>query len=157
MNAVTEPLVVAHEHDFYAWTRRQAELVRARRLDELDLDHLPEEIESTGNEVLFAVQSYTRQALIHLLLLQFSPAVDPREHWADELDNFRDEIDQRLKGNPSLRPRMGEVLADQWPRARRRALRKLAQDRIGQLADECPFALAQVLDPDWLPPRDAAR
>ena len=126
MNTITEPAVAApgtneYDHDFYTWTQHQAALVRAGRFAEVDRDNLAEEIESMGSEVLFAVQSYTRQALIHLLLLQFSPAVDPRRHWTDELGNFRAEIDQRLVRNPSLRRRTDEILQQAWRYARRQA------------------------------------
>lgn len=37
-----------HATDFYSWTRQQAELLRARRLDELDTEHLMEELWDLG-------------------------------------------------------------------------------------------------------------
>lgn len=33
-----------HDEDFYAWTKRQAALLRARRCNALDLDHLVEAV-----------------------------------------------------------------------------------------------------------------
>ena len=38
-----------YEEDFYVWSQRQAELLRARRYDELDLEHLIEEVEDLGD------------------------------------------------------------------------------------------------------------
>lgn len=157
MNVAAEPLVIGYEQDFHAWARRQADLVRARRFGELDVDNLAEEIESMGREQLTAVKSYTLQALVHMLLLQFSPATEPRAHWQDELGRFREEIDLRLEDSPSLRPRMGDVLAGMWPRARRRALDKLARNGVRTLPGECPYGIEQLLDMDWLPSHEPAR
>ena len=151
MNAVTEPLIVGYVQDFYAWTQRQAALMRAGRLSELDRDNLAEEIESMGNEVLHAVRSYLRRAVEHLLYLQFSPASDPREHWADELHRFRREIADRLEDSPSLRRKLDDAFARAWKNARSDALRKLARDGVRDLPDDCPYTLEQLLDLDWLP------
>jgi hypothetical protein len=35
--------------DFYEWTAQSAELLRQHRLQDLDLEHLAEEIEALGN------------------------------------------------------------------------------------------------------------
>src|SRR5262249_3731016 len=37
-----------YEQDFYAWTQRTAELLRAGRFDEADIEHVAEEIEDMG-------------------------------------------------------------------------------------------------------------
>ncbi|HJZ99455.1 MAG TPA: DUF29 family protein [Candidatus Solibacter sp.] len=38
-----------YDIDFFEWTKERAELVRARRLDEVDIDHVAEGIESLGS------------------------------------------------------------------------------------------------------------
>src|SRR5262245_15447550 len=37
-----------YEQDFYAWTQRTAELLRAGRFEEADIEHVAEEIEDMG-------------------------------------------------------------------------------------------------------------
>jgi hypothetical protein len=37
-----------YDQDFLAWTEQQAALLRARRLDQLDLDNLAEELDTMG-------------------------------------------------------------------------------------------------------------
>ncbi len=37
-----------YDQDFYVWTEVQAELLRRRRFEELDLDNLIEEVEGLG-------------------------------------------------------------------------------------------------------------
>jgi Domain of unknown function DUF29 len=41
-----------YEKDFYAWSKEQAELLRAGRFGDLDLEHLIEEVDDLG-EVLY--------------------------------------------------------------------------------------------------------
>lgn len=36
--------LTAHEADFHAWALRNAELLREGRLDELDIEHMAEEV-----------------------------------------------------------------------------------------------------------------
>ena len=38
-----------YETDFYAWTQRQAGLIREEEFEQIDWDHLIEEIESLGS------------------------------------------------------------------------------------------------------------
>lgn len=47
-----------YETDFYAWTKRQAELLRAEEFEQIDWDNLIEEIDSLGAEQLHKVESH---------------------------------------------------------------------------------------------------
>ena len=145
------PLSAVYESDFRAWASRQADLLRARRFDELDLDHLIEEVADLGISERKTVFSHARQVLQHLLKLEFSPAEWPRRGWIDSIVGHRTDLDQRLTA--SLRRELEAALADVYARARRDAAKGLKQDRIaeGELPAECPYTLDQVLDPDWLP------
>ena len=62
-----------YEHDFYTWALRQAELVRARRLSELDLENVAEELESLGKEQAHKLESAFRVLLLHLLKWIYQP------------------------------------------------------------------------------------
>jgi hypothetical protein len=48
-----------YEEDYFAWTRAQAEALRARGrgANALDYDHLAEELDALGNEQLAACES----------------------------------------------------------------------------------------------------
>jgi hypothetical protein len=56
-----------YDRDFYTWALRQAELVRARRLGELDLENIAEELRSLGSEQEHRLESSYRVLLMHLL------------------------------------------------------------------------------------------
>jgi hypothetical protein len=70
-----------YEEDFYAWSRRQAELLRLQRFSDLDLAHLIEEVEDFGESVYRSVRSRVRTIVEHLLKLEHSPASDPKRGW----------------------------------------------------------------------------
>ena len=71
-----------YDQDFYVWTEQQAELLRERRFEELDLANLIEEVEGLGDTKKSAVLSNASVIIEHLLKLQHSPAQDPRRNWA---------------------------------------------------------------------------
>jgi hypothetical protein len=74
-----------YEHDFYVWTQLQAKelrrLARTRPNLPLDLAHIAEEIADLGSERRNAVRSWTARVIEHLLLLEQSPAQEPRRGW----------------------------------------------------------------------------
>jgi hypothetical protein len=142
-----------YEADTFAWAMVQAQLLRQGRFSEADIAHIAEEIEDMGKERLHALGSAIRNTLVHLTLLKFSPAVDPRSHWSGEVASFRAEIEQRLEDSPSLRRRLADLMIHEWPRARRIAKLKLGDEMelIRELPKESPFTLEQVMNDDFFP------
>lgn len=145
-----------YEHDFYAWTQTQARELRrfaaTRPNIPLDLSHLAEEIADLGKEQRNSLRSWTRRIIQHLLLLEHSPARDPRPHWVGEIAEFRDEIGGRL--TRTLERDLRRQLPQLYQGARRVVARKMeAQEEgeaAGRLPAECPYAMEQVLG-DWWP------
>jgi len=153
----TKPAEQLYAEDFFVWTQVQArELRRFARLRPnvaLDLRHLAEEIADLGRERRDALRSWTRRIIEHLLLLQHSPAQEPRRGWADEIDTFRDEIELRLTG--SLRRDLRRQLPRLYDRARERARAKLERygetEAAARLPERCPYALDEILGDFWPP------
>jgi hypothetical protein len=143
--------VTLYEEDFYLWVERQAELLRQGRFRALDLAHLIEEVEDLGTNLRNAVASRTREIVLHLLKLQYSPAVEPRRGWRDSVGKQRDDLE--LEITPSLRRHLITELESVYQLARRRAVDDLAQDGVkpDQLPASCPYTLEQILDPVWRP------
>jgi hypothetical protein len=141
-----------YEEDFYVWTQRQAELLRARRYDELDLEHLIEEVEDLGGALKRSVRSRVRTIIEHLLKLQHSPAVDPRPGWRDTVRTQRDDLVDDL--TPSLRRELQGELEELYARARQRAQGSLRDHGEHAAADAlpeaCPYTADQITG-DWVP------
>jgi hypothetical protein len=140
-----------YEEDFYLWVERQADLLRQRRFRDLDLAHLIEELEDLGTNLRNAVTSRTREIILHLLKLQYSPAVAPRRGWRDSVGKQRDDLE--LEITPSLRRHLVAELESVYQLARRRAVDDLAQDGVkpDQLPTGCPYTFDQISDPVWRP------
>jgi Domain of unknown function DUF29 len=140
-----------YDDDFYVWTQRQAELLREGRFADLDLAHLIEEVEDLGATLRNAVARRTREIIVHLLKLEYSPAAEPRRGWQERVGKHRDDLE--LEITPSLRRHVTAELENIFQKARRRAADDLARDHVtlDQLPATCPYTLDQILDPVWRP------
>ncbi len=141
-----------YDQDFYVWTEVQAELLRQRRFDELDLTNLIEEVEGLGDSKKSAVLSNATVVIEHLLKLPHSPATDPRAGWIDAVLEHRNRLEYELT------PRLRQILEDELPRvyamARRTADRRLrvhGEDAAAAaLPAACPYGVDQITG-DWWP------
>ena len=141
-----------YDQDFYVWTEVQAELLRQRRFEALDLDNLIEEVEGFGDSKKSAVLSNATVVIEHLLKLQHSPATDPRAGWVNSV------LEQRNRLEYDLTPRLRQILQDELPRvyaiARRTAERRLRvhgeDTAAAALPAACAYTVDQIID-DWWP------
>jgi len=141
-----------YETDFVTWTREQAEMLRSRRWDNLDLEHLIEEIEDLGDNKLDAFEGALTRVVEHLLKLQYSRAAEPRRGWEISVATHRVNAARHLRRAKSIRKLadLEGIYADG---------RKLAAKSFQSFADadpeilptHCPYTLDQLLDSDWLP------
>jgi Domain of unknown function DUF29 len=148
---VERPTAELYETDFNAWAEQQARLLRERRFDELDLEHLIEEVADLAINQRHAVLGRARRILQHFLKLEHSPATWPRRGWQETIVTQRTDLEERL--TTTLRRELEAGLADAYSRARRDAAKDLRRDKVveAELPASCPYTLDQVLDPDWLP------
>jgi hypothetical protein len=143
-----------YSDDFVAWSSEQAALLRASRFAEIDLAHLVEEVEDLGHSERDAVRSQVRRIIEHLLKLEHSPAVEPREGSRDTLTDARSVLEDKL--TPTLRADLETMLprlyGQMLPKARR-ALRRVGEHAAARaLPATCPYTLDDVCRPEWLPP-----
>ncbi|MCE3246723.1 MAG: hypothetical protein K0R41_548 [Geminicoccaceae bacterium] len=142
-----------HDRDFYAWTRQQAALLRARRFSALDLDRLVEAIEEIGEVQREAALGNARVVLEHLLMLARSPAPDPRNGGRATVREHRARLELGL--TPQLRQALQDELARVYALARRNAEGALRDHGEQAAADAlpatCPYTLDQIAA-DWWPP-----
>jgi len=147
--ALKSPAGSLYDEDFAAWTAATARLLRARRLTELDLEHLAEEVEDMGKSQTRERNSRLRALLVHLLKWQGQPQKRSRG-WRSTIDAQRVELRDLLRQSPSLRHRLPESL----PEVYRDAVRAAGIETglaAGTFPRECPFRVEQILDNDFLP------
>lgn len=136
-----------YDRDILAWSEHQSALLRrvaqGERLNNVDWDHVVEEIEDVGLSELNAVRSYLRQMLVHLLKLRGWADSTACNHWRIELSGFQADAVQRFA--PSMRQRID--VAALYKRARKQ-LDGLHLDNRPPLRfpEACPFSLDDLLD-----------
>lgn len=140
---------VSYEDDLYAWSREQAALLRARRTEGLDWDHLAEEILSMAGRDRRELKNRLRIILLHLLEWQAQPAKQGAS-WRKRLRTQRRHVRDLLQLSPSLRSQVAALMGQCYSDALKDAV-----DETGLPADrfpvDCPYAANEVLDEDYLP------
>jgi hypothetical protein len=141
-----------YEQDLYAWSQAQADLLRAGRFAELDLEHLIEEVEDVGGALQRSVRNRIRTIIEHLLKLEHSPAQEPRAGWRATIRSQRVRLRDVL--TPTLRREVESDLAGLYGDARGLAEGALRDHGEHAAADAlpatCPYSLDQITS-DWLP------
>jgi hypothetical protein len=145
MATITKTL---YDTDFVEWTAQTAELLRQWRFEEIDLEHVVEEIEDLGKRDFKTAQSDLGRMLVHLIKQRIQPDRDGIS-WRGSIVRARREILDELSFSPSLRCR----LSDEVHRVYREALEDALEETnlTARRADlgipgDCPFTLAQLLD-----------
>ena len=140
-----------YEHDFFEWLQTTVLLIKARKWYEIDAYSLAEELNDLGVSQYNAVSSDLYQVLIHLLKWQYQPAMRVDSHsWRDSIVEHRDRIDRLCTRMPSLRNYLPAMLAEEYPRARRRASIQTSLP-LATFPEACPWELSQILDGDFWP------
>ena len=138
-----------YEQDFFEWTVRNAELLRAGRLDEADLEHIAEEIEDMGKSERRELESRLSVLLSHLLKWRFQPDRRGRS-WQATIRVQRAELLRLLADVPSLRRHLRDQLPEVYPIAVEGAI---AETDLPEevFPPACPFSLDQILTADFFP------
>lgn len=135
--------------DFAHWIAQATVLLRQGKFDELDIEHLIEEVEDLGKCDRRALCSNLEVVLLHLLKWQFQPE-QRSTSWRGSIREHRRRIARILKDSPSLNAYLQQEYRDCYTGARLQAT-----DETGLPAEtfpvECPYTIEQALDEDFLP------
>ena len=140
-----------YDEDFYVWTESQAELLRQRQFEALDLDNLIEEVEALGRAEKSGVLNNASVVIEHLLKLQHSPAQEPRNTWRASVREHR----RRL--HRDLTPRLRQILDAELPTLYAEIrddtaalLRDYGEHAAADaLPETCPYTLDQIAGGWW--------
>lgn len=135
--------------DVVAWASEQAALIRAGQLDQLDLEHLAEEVEAMSAKEKRELRNRLAILLQHLLKWQFQPA-RRSDSWTTTMFEQRLNIHGILEDSPSL----SGVLEDRLDSSYRLAVAQAANETgISRhvFPKTCPYPLVRALEDGWLP------
>jgi hypothetical protein len=138
-----------YERDFYTWTLRQAEALRAGDIDRLDRDNLAEEIETLGRSEAAALKSAYRLIAMHFLKIMFQPARRTAS-WDVTVQRERLNVEDILDDNSGLKRRREALFARAYALARKEAAIETALP-LNQFPKEPPFAVDAVESSDFWP------
>ena len=139
-----------YDQDFFEWTLRNAELLRAGRLEEADLEHIAEEIEDIGKSERRELESRLAVLITHLLKWQAQPEHHSSLSGTATIKVQRLRLHRLLKQMPSLRRLLDEAVSEAYPEARVKAAAETRRPE-SSLPETCPFTAARILDPDFFP------
>jgi hypothetical protein len=90
-----------YELDDSQWLGETISLLRNHQFQQLDLEHLIEELEDLGKEKKNAVASLLEQVIRHLLLLQYWTKETEYNtiNWQEEIYNFRTQLKREMTTN----------------------------------------------------------
>ena len=132
-----------YEKDFYKWTRNQAKILKNKEFSNLDIENLIEEIESLGRSERRTLESYLEILLMHMLKAKYQPAKHSKS-WDLSIKNSRQKFKKVLKQNPSLKPKLAEILRDSYESARLdAALETKLDEKI--FPANCPWTIDEIL------------
>ncbi|ACK69346.1 protein of unknown function DUF29 [Gloeothece citriformis PCC 7424] len=130
-----------YDIDFPLWSKQQAQLLREGKFNELDLEHLIEEVEELGKSEYKTCRSYAILIMIYLLCLRYwETEKDYNErHWNSELYNFRLLLQKNLSNS------IKNKLLQSWNELYQEAAKDF-KDKTGLIApQDCPFSTEEIL------------
>ncbi len=139
----------AYSTDFNSWIDQTAQFLRERRWQEIDVEHLIEEVEDLGKSERRGIASQLTRLLLHLLKWQYQ-SQRRSDSWLDSITDARTQVELAIKDSPSLKNYPVEQLEESYQRARRQAA-KQTNRQVSVFPEACPYPLELILDEDWLP------
>jgi hypothetical protein len=141
MSGATKTL---YDTDFAEWSDRTAELLRAGRFSELDIENVAEEIASLGRAERKAVRSQLQRLMMHKIKQQLQPERDSKS-WRLSIAGARARILDEIEDAPSLKGHLQENMERVYRLAVADALRETDKSGKG-LPAKCPWRLDSLLE-----------
>ena len=140
---------VSYEQDIVAWANEQARLIREGHFEQLDLEHIAEEIEDVGKSEQRELESRFAVLLAHLLKWQYQPE-RRGVSWTVTIRTQRERCHLRIKKTPSLKVSLTDEdwLLDVWADAVDQAAK---ETNLDVFPSRCPWLMSDVLSEGWLP------
>ncbi|MGC1246797.1 MAG: DUF29 domain-containing protein [Spirulinaceae cyanobacterium] len=138
-----------YNQDFYLWTEVTAQQLQERKLAEVDLVNLIEEVESMGRSEKRELKSRLIILLMHLLKWMYQPGKRSNS-WRNTISEQRICLEELLEDSPSLKTFLPEAFEQCYQKARDRAAKETGIN-LNIFPLECPVSPEEVWKADFLP------
>jgi hypothetical protein len=141
----------AYDKDVILWSEQQARLLRAGRFDDLDVEHLADEIEDVGKSEKRELASRMAVLLAHLLKWSLQPKMRSNS-WRSTIVVQRKRVALAIRATPSLKAVMGDPdwREDMWLDAVAQAQKETGL-ALEDLPAACPWTMEQAAERDFWP------
>jgi hypothetical protein len=150
-------LVAEYEQDFDAWIQQHINLLKQGRLEEIDVDHLIEELEDMGKSNRRELVNRFIPLIAHLLKWQYQYKQLQNQwvtftggSWRGTITEQRTKMTKLLKQSPSLKGKLPEAILDAYPDALKVAVSETGLPK-STFPNSCPYTIEQLLDEDFYP------
>ena len=137
-----------YEQDFYEWTQRTAEQLEAGRFEEVDLEHVAEEIRDMGKSERRQLENRLAVIIAHLIKWDVQPERRGNS-WAATIRTQRIRLNRLLRDNPSLKPHLEKELPEIFELGALIAVKQTSLPRR-EFPASCPYTVDQLLS-DYYP------
>ena len=138
-----------YDQDLYTWSLQQSQLLRERKFDQVDWEHIIEEIEDMSKSEKRALQSFLETLLMHLLKWQYQPAYQGNS-WKFTIIEQRERILEHLQENPGLKSKLPELIIRAYSYAVKGAMRETGLP-ISHFPENCPWTYETFMDEIFWP------
>jgi hypothetical protein len=141
----------SYQVDVIAWANEQAALIRMGKFDQLDLEHIAEEIEDVGKSEQRELESRMAVLLAHLLKWEYQPDRQGKS-WQSTIKLQRKRVLRAITKTPSLKVSLSDKdwVDDAWTDAVVQAAKETGID-IDTFPETCMWCMDDVLEDGWLP------
>jgi hypothetical protein len=140
-----------YDEDVYGWAIHTAELLRSKKMDEVDFDNIIEEMEALGRSEKYELINRLKILISHLLKLQYQSTMTFKFHgWKCTIREQRKQAKNVLRDNPSLKSKLDEVLEDAYDVAISMAERETGL-KEGTFPKECPYSFEEIMSDEFYP------
>lgn len=137
-----------YEKDYYGWILSTIELLKNKKYDEIDIQHLIEEVEDMGKSEKREIVSRLSQLIGHLLKWQHQPGLRSNS-WKFTIKGQRVHINKLLIENPSFKSMIKEFITDGYELGT--YIFKSETSLEIELPKNCPYSFDQLINNDFFP------
>ncbi len=138
-----------HEEDVYGWAIHTAELLRKKKMSEVDFDNIIEEIEVLGRSEQHELTNRLSLVIMHLLKWQYQSSKRTRS-WELTIEEQRIQAKLCLKVSPSLKSKLNEILENAYEIGKIKAQKETSLDET-VFPQQCPYTFEEIMNDAFYP------
>ena len=141
--------IIKYEDDFHGWAMSTAALLREKRYDQVDYNHIIEEIECMGASERRELINRLKQLISHLLKWEYQSALRSKS-WKESIEDPREQIYLLLLDNPGLKSQIRGILDTSYSLAQKKAHKETGLS-LKCFPPQCPYTMEELVDEEYLP------